>query len=211
MTFVWPLAVCQEHLILGPILAVGRGSVQQSSEIRSLRAESSQVGGSFQDPRPGPFPSAQSSLSSASPLVLGPGPVGAKARNPMVLEQGYLGSARSLLFLQREAFLQALLTSGEPPRYSLRSVSPHHLPLPPSPATASGTNSSNTSRIVRVPRPLRHAVSCLCAFAHAVSLDWNAFPLLLLPCLPGKHLFITIPLKSPLLQEDFPPGYLCSL
>lgn len=144
-------------------------------------------------------PSAQLLLWSWVQVPLGP-----KQGTLMVLEQAYLGSARSLLFLQREAFLQALLTSGEPPRYSLPSVSPHHLPLPPSPATASGTNSSNTSRIVRVPRPLRHAVSCLCAFAHAVSLDWNAFPLLLLPCLPGKHLFITIPLKSPSSRKASP-------
>lgn len=114
------------HLIVGPVLAVGRGSVQQSSEIRSLRTETSQVSGSFRDPRPGPFPSAQPSLSSAS-LVSGPRPYGAKTRNPVVLEQAYLGSARSLLFLQREAFLQAPLTSGEPPRYSLPSASPHHL------------------------------------------------------------------------------------
>lgn len=124
------------HSILGPLLA-GGGALRQSSEIRSLGAETSQGSRSFQEPWPGPFPSARPSLSSASPLVSGPGPFGAIVRNPMVLRQVYLGSARGLLLLRRAAFPQAPLTSGEPPD----APCPHSLtiqPLPPSPATASG-------------------------------------------------------------------------
>lgn len=34
------------------------------------------MSGSFQDPKPGPFPSVQPSLSSAPPLALGPVPLG---------------------------------------------------------------------------------------------------------------------------------------
>lgn len=70
----------------------------------------------------------------------------------MVLKQAYLGSARSLLFLGGS------LPSGSAPHWgapemSLPSVPLISLPLPPSRATASGTSSSNTARIVRVPRP----------------------------------------------------------
>lgn len=173
------------HLIVGPVLAVGRGSVQQSSEIRSLRAETSQVSGSFRDPRPGPFPSAQLLWS--------------RVHVPMGPKRGTLWSSSRRTLGQPGAFSSFKEKPSFRPRsplVSLRDTPCPLLPLiiwllPPSPATASGTNSSNTPRIVRVPCPLRHAVSCLCAFAHAVSLDWNAFPLLLLPCLPGKYLLIS--------------------
>lgn len=109
------------HLTVCPFLAVGKGVC--AAEFRNQKSESRELSREWQLPGPQAWALP---LGSAS-LVSGPRPFGAKARNPMVLEQAYLGSVRSLLFLQREAFLQALLTSGEPPRCSLPSVSPHHL------------------------------------------------------------------------------------
>lgn len=71
-----PRTFCDiSHLVLGPILA-GEGSVRQSPEMETWEQRSLK-GVQLLGPQAWALPSAQPSLSSASPLVLGPGPFGA--------------------------------------------------------------------------------------------------------------------------------------
>lgn len=135
----------------------------------------------------------------------------------MVLKQAYLGSARSLLFLGGS------LPSGSAPHWGapeipLPSVPLISLPLPPSWATASGTNSSNTTRIVRVPRPpdLQFLPLCLpsCCFFQTECL-YPAPPAMSAWQTPSH---LTNPSRSPppgsppsSSHAPPPPGYLCCL
>lgn len=142
------------HFSFGPWPYPGRSQEVYTVESRNQKSRSGQLSSEWQllGPLVGPFPSAQPSLGSAPPLALDPGPLGATVSTAMVLKQAYLGSARSLLFLGGS------LPSGSAPHWGapempLPSVPLISLPLPPSRATASGTNSSNTARIVRVPHP----------------------------------------------------------
>lgn len=89
--------LCHFSFILGPVLAGGRGSVQQSSEIRSLGAESSPVAAS-RTPGLGPSPqlSFSSGLGSRSLWGQSEEPNGPRAGVPHISQEPSLPSKRSL-------------------------------------------------------------------------------------------------------------------
>lgn len=160
----------------------------------------------FQDPRPGPcicspHSAVQFLLGSRVQVYLGATVVLSSPKPSLLVWKPSLGLCSPLVILQ----------GGPCSQFPLIFPS-----LPPSPATVSGTNSSNTVRLVRIPRPQHNGIlpRCLrsCCF-----FELERFSLLPLPCLPGKHLFIS---RNPTQRPPPPggqphalppPGYLCTL
>lgn len=199
-------------MIFGPILA-GGGVHAADAEIGSPGAKSPGVGGSFSDPRPGPFPSLS---PPSAPLLLwswvqslwshSEDPCGPRAGVPRVSQEPALPASKPSL-----RFCSPLVSLPVPAALSFPSSSGLCLPLQSQPLVPTLAIPPEQSPVPR------HAVSCLCAFAHAVFSNWNACPLHLLPCLPGQHLFISHspPQRPPPPGRPPPappsPGYLCSL
>lgn len=204
---IWSLALCW----------LGGGVCEAEFRNGNLGAEASQGNGSFQDPRPRPCPllsplSAQRLLWSWGQVPLGP------HEEPYGPQAGVPGSARGLVFLPSSG--SASLQDAPCP--------PFLRPPPPSLATASSTNSSNTTGIeFPAPQDMQFpaSVPSLMLFLR------TGMPFPAPPALSAWQTLVhssqspsTAPSSGPLLREDNPmlphththtlppaPGYLRSL